>query len=106
MIAPVHYYEEEKCLLDVFAEHCLKATPDPEFISNLYVFDMTLCPHPNGHWLASTSYITEIFTEIFDAINSSSRVPELLVWMQSQVCPTIIVLFILNDVHCTSIETP
>jgi hypothetical protein len=101
MIAP-----EERYLQAVFPEQCLKATPDLEFISNLYVFDMSLCLYRSRLLLGPTSYITQIFTEIFDAINSGSRIPELLVWMQSQVCPTIIVLFILNDFHCTSIETP
>jgi hypothetical protein len=95
-------YLEKGSLLEVFPEQCLKATPDPEFLSNLYGFDMSLCPHGGR----CTSDITQIFTEKFDAINSASRVPELLVWMQSQVCPTIIVLFIFNDFHCTSIETP
>jgi hypothetical protein len=102
VIALVHL--EKQSLQAVFPEQCLKATPDPEFLSNLYGFDMSLCPHRPS--LARTSHITQIFTEKFDAINSASRVPELLVWMQSQVCPTIIVLFILNDFHCTSIETP
>ena len=101
MIAPVHNKEP---LQAVFAEQCLKATPDPDFLSNLYGFDMSLCPHQPS--LACTSHITQIFTEKFDAINSASRVPELLIWMQSQVCPSLIVLFILNNFHCTSIETP
>ena len=72
-------------LQEVFPEQCLKATPDPEFLLNLYGFDMSLCPRGV---LASTSHITQIFTEKFDAINSASRVPELLIWMQSLVCPT------------------
>ena len=96
-------YEDKQSFLAVFPEHCLKATPDPEFLSNLYDFDMSLCP--NGV-MTSLSSNTQIFTEKFDAINSSSRVPELLVWMKTQVCPTIIVLLILNDFHCTCIETP
>ena len=100
MIAPS--YVDKQLFLAVFPEHCLKATPDPEFLSNLYGFDMSLCPNRG---LVSSS-LTEMFTEKFDAINSSSRMPELLVWMKSQVCPTIIVLLILNDFHCTSIETP
>jgi hypothetical protein len=81
---------EKQSLKAIFPEQCLKATPDPEFLSNLYDFDMSLCPHRPS--LARTSHITQIFTEIFDAINSSSRVPELLVWMQSQVCLIIIVM--------------
>ena len=102
MIAPVH---NKQYLQELFPEQCLKATPDLEFLSKLYGFDMSLCPHQPS--LACTSHITQIFTERFDAINSASRVPELLIWMQSQVCPTTIVLFILNfnDFHCTSIET-
>ena len=94
--------DDKQSLLEVFPEQCLKATPDPEFLSNLYDFDMSLCPHRG---LSSYSP-TIIFRENFDAINSPSRVPELLVWMKSQVCPTIIDLLILNDFHCTSIETP
>ena len=101
MIALMLY--EKQSLQAVFPEQCLKVTPDPEFLSNLYHFDMSLCPHRPT--LARTSHITKIFTETFDAINSTSRVPELLVWMQSQVCLSIIVLLILNDFHCTSIET-
>ena len=94
---------DKQSFLAVFPEQCLKATPDPEFLSNLYGFDMSLCP--NG---ASRPYVFDIFTEKFDAINSSSRMPELLVWMTTQVCPTIIVtvLLILIDFYCTSIETP
>jgi hypothetical protein len=102
MIALVDF--EKQYLQAVFPEQCLKATPDPEFLSNLYGFDMSLCPHRPS--LARTSHITQIFMETFDAINSSSRVPELLIWMQSQVCLSITVLFILNDFHCTSLETP
>ena len=97
-----------EALRTVLPEQCLKATPDPEFLSNLYGFDMiwTLCPHINI--LTNTSPITEIYKEIFDAINSTSRVPELFVWMKSQVCPTIIMilLFISNDFYSTSVETP
>ena len=98
-------YEDREPCLAAFPEQCLKATPDPEFLSNLYGFDMSLCP--NGRSERSSS-ITELFTEKFDAINSSSRMPELLVWMTTQVCPTIIVtvLLILIDFYCTSIETP
>jgi hypothetical protein len=95
---------EKQSLQAVFPEQCLKVTPDPEFISNLYDFDMSLCPHRPS--LARTSHITQIFTEAFDAINSTSRVPELLVWMQSHVRLFIILLLILNVFHCTSIETP
>ena len=97
---------EEQAFLEVFPGQCLKSTPDPEFLSNLYGFNMSLCLLPSKQSLASTSYITEIFTQKFDAVNSASRVPELLVWMKSQVCPTIIVPFIFNDFHYTSIETP
>ena len=88
----------------VFPEQCLKATPDPEFLSNLYGFDMTLCPHGDLAYLTS---ITKVYTERFDAINSTSRVPELFVWMTNQVCLTVImiVLFILNDFYCTCLET-
>ena len=91
-------------LMAVFPEHCLKATPNRKFLSYLYGFDMSLCPHRPS--LARPRYIIEIFTEIFDAVNSASRVPKLLVWMQSQVCLIIIVLFILKDVHGTFTETP
>ena len=100
-------YKKESILRAVFPEQCLKATPDPEFLSNLYGFDMSLCPHVEIS--ASTPSLTEVFQKKFDAINSSSRVPELFVWMASQVCPTIImiVLFILNDFYdCISVETP
>ena len=99
-------YSEKQSLRAVFPEQCLKATPDLELICNLYGFDMSLCPHLM--WLAGTSHIAHIVKETFDAINSTSRVPELIVWMQSQVCLSIIVLFILNDFHwhhCTFIET-
>ena len=75
---------QKQSLQMVFPEQCLKATPDPEFLSNLYGFDMSLCPHHSS--LARSSVITIIFTQTFDAINSSSRVPELIIWMQSQVC--------------------
>ena len=101
-------YEDKQSFLAVFPERCLKATPDPEFLSNLYGFDMSLCPHRT--FFQNTPPATEVFKEIFDAINSTSRVPELIVWMTSQVCPTtgiiMIVLFILNDFCCTSVETP
>ena len=104
MIDLMHY--EKRSLQAVFPEQCLKATPDPEFLSNLYGFDiMSLCPHQAlqaGH----TSRITQNFKEVFDAVNSISRVPELIVWMQSHVRLSIIVVFILNDFHCTIIETP
>jgi len=78
---------DEKHLLAVFPEQCLKATPDPEFLLNLYDFDMSLCPHQSS---ARTLNITAPF-------NLSSRVPELLVWMQHQVCQTLVILFILTD---------
>ena len=134
MIALAH--SEKQAFLEVFPEQFLKLTPDPEFLSNLYGFDMSLCLLPSRqrseNYISEifrkifvfnsesralcllpskklslhASYITEIFTENFDAINSASRVPELIVWMQSQVCPTIIVPFILNDFHYTCIETP
>ena len=98
-------YVDKQCFRAVFPEHCLKTTPDPEFLSNLYGFDMSLCP--NREFTDKLElYVTEYFMENFDAINSSSRMPELLVWMKSQVCPTIIVLLILNEFHRTSIETP
>ena len=105
MIAPVPH-GVMRSLQEVFPEHCLKATPDPQFLSNLYGFDMSLCPHQPS--LARTSHVTEIFKETFDAINSTSRVPELLVWMKSQVCSMShhCLLFILNDFYSTSIETP
>ena len=92
----IAFSSHEKCfLLTMFPEHCLKATPDSEFLSNLYGFDMSLCPY---HSLAAYPSMTKIFKEKLDVINSSSRMPELFVWMKSQVCPTIIiVLLILND---------
>ena len=102
MIALGH--DQKQSLQALFPEKCLKATPDPEFLSNLYGFDMSLCPHLPS-W-ATTLHVTTAFKETFDAINSISRVPELLIWMQSQVCLSIIVLLILSDFHCTSIETP
>jgi hypothetical protein len=98
MIALV--YLEKQALQEEFPQRCLKATPDPEFLSNLYDFDMSTCPHPL--WMTSTSHITQIFTEKLDSVNSSSRVPELLVWMQGQVCSTIVILFAFID---TCIET-
>ena len=80
---------ENQSLRSVFPEQCLKATPDPEFLSNLYDFDMSwplsIRPYHGG-----PTCITHIFKETFDAINSTSRVPELLVWMQRQVCLPII----------------
>ena len=96
---------EKRAFEAVFPEQCLKSTPDPEFLSNLYGLDMSRCLLPIGlsESSARTSYITDIFTQKFDAINSASRVPELLVWMQSQVCPTIVVPY--NDFHYTSVET-
>ena len=102
-------HKKKSAFQAVFPEQCLKATPDPEFLSNLYCFDMSLCPHITFS-LYSPS-VTEVFKEIFDAINSTSRVPELIVWMTSQVCPTtcmiiMIVLFILDDFCCTSVEIP
>ena len=103
MIAFTHW--EKKAFLEVFPEQCLKSTPDPEFVSNLYGFDMSLLPSGQSITISFINY-TQMFTKYFDAINSANRVPELLVWMQSQVCPTIIVPFILNDFHYTSIETP
>ena len=96
---------EKRAFMEVFPVQCLKSTPDPEFLSNLYGLDMSLGLLPIGQ-LVSKHYIIEIFRNIFDVFNSASRVPELLVWMQSQVRPTIIVPFILNDFHYTSIETP
>ena len=102
-------YENVAALQVVFPAQCLKATPDPEFLSNLYGLDMSLCPHLDFSTSTdSTPSITEVFKEIFDAINSTSRVPELFVWMKSQVCPTIIMigLFILNNFYYTSVETP
>jgi hypothetical protein len=86
---------EKQSLQAVFPEQCLKVTPDPEFLSNLYDFDISMCPH--RPWVASTSHITQIFTEIFDSVNSSSRVPELLVWMQGQVCGAVVILFTFID---------
>ena len=74
---------EKKALEAVFPAHCLNATPDPGFLSNLYQFDMATCPHQPSR--ASTSHLTQISREMLDPINSSSRVPELLVWMQGQV---------------------
>ena len=99
------HFQMQSPLQAVLPELCLKATPDSEFISILYGFDMSLCPHWHRSPWAYIS-LTQTFTELFDAINSSSRVPELVIWMKSQVCLTIIVLFIFNDIHCTSIETP
>ena len=96
-------YFEKQSLQAVFPELCLKATTDAEFLHNLRDFNMSLCPHQPS--LARTSHITHIFKETFDAINSSSRVPELLVRMD-KVCLSIIVLFILNDFHCTSLYVP
>ena len=74
---------EKQALQAIFPKYCLKVTPDPEFLLNLYDFDMTTCPHRSR--MVNTSHITQIFTEILDPINSSSRVPELLVWMKGQV---------------------
>ena len=104
MIALVH--SEKQALLEILPEQCLKSSSDLEFLSNLYGFDMSLCLLPSKESSAHASHITEIVMEKLDAINSVSRVPELIVWMQSLVCPIIIVPFILNDFHYTSIETP
>ena len=95
MIALIHV--NKQFLQAVFPKQCLKATLDPEFLSNLYDFDMSLCPHQPS--LACTSHITQIFTETFDAINSSSRVPELLVWMQSQVRQIIVMYLVQVHFH-------
>ena len=89
MIALVDW--ELKSLQAVFPEQCLKATLDPMLLSNLYDFDMSLCPHDRYPPLGNSS---QLFTEVFDAINSHSRVPELLVWMQGQVCWIIIMYLI------------
>ena len=105
MIALVHSARKNRAFREVFPEQCLKSTPDLEFLSNLYGFDMSRCLLPNEE-CADDANIAEIFMEKLDAINSASMVPKLLVWMQSQVCPTIIVPFFLNDFHYTSIETP
>ena len=91
MIAPV--YLEMRSLQAVFLEQCLKATPDPEFLSNLYDFDMSMCPHRLLVVHMDFS-ITQIFTELFNPINSTSRVPELLIWMQGQVCRTIVMYLV------------
>jgi len=91
---------KKQTLQAVFPEHCLKATPDPEFLSNLYDFDMSMCP--NQPCMAITSPVPKIFMEFFDSINSRSRVPELLVWMQGQVCGIIVILSTFID---TPIET-
>ena len=96
MIALTHL--EKQAFLEVFPEQCLKSTPDPEFLSNLYGFDMSLCllPIKESVMLIPDSYnISETFKQKFDAINSTSRVPEMLVWMQSQVCDR------LSDDHCS-----
>jgi len=93
VIALVHF---EKCsLLAVFLEQCLKATPDTEFLSNLYDFDMFMCPH-RLLVVDMEVPVTQIFTELFNPINSTRRVPELLIWMQGQVgwiIPTYLVHF-------------
>jgi hypothetical protein len=93
VIALVHF--EKRSILAVFLEQCLKATPDPEFLSNLYDFDMSMCPH--RLLVVDMDFsITRIFTEFFNPINSTSRIPELLIWMQGQVrriIPTYLVHF-------------
>ena len=43
MIALGHF--EKKFLKVVLLEKCLKATPDPEFLSNLYDFDVSIYLH-------------------------------------------------------------
>ena len=91
---------EKQSLKVVFSEQCLKATPDPEFLSNLYDFDISMCPHQQS--VGATSHVAQIYTELFDSINSRNRVPELLVWMQGQVCRIIAILFTFID---ASIET-
>ena len=107
MIGPDLYEMPLKFLLEILPEQCVKATPDPEFLSNLYDFDFSLCLHHNHRRTDTRSpHIAEFFKETFEVINSTSRIPELLIWMKSQVCPTVIVLFILNDFHCSFIETP
>jgi len=84
-------HSENQSLQAVFPEQCLRVTPDPEFLSNLYDFDISMCPH--RPWQVHTSRITLIFMAIFDARWASSRVPALFVWMQAQVRQTIITLF-------------
>ena len=92
-------YSQKKSLWAAFPEHCLKATPDPEFLSNLYDCDISMCPHRP---VIRISHVTQIFMEFFDPIHSSSRVPELFVWMQGQVCRIIVISSSFID---TSIET-
>jgi hypothetical protein len=95
MIALVHL--EKQSLQAVFPEQCLKATSDLELLSNVYDFDISMCPHQP--WVAKTSHVTQIFTELFDSVNSRSRVPELLVWMQGQVRRIVIILFTFIDTY-------
>ena len=88
---------EKQVLHEELPERCLKATPDPEFLSNLYDFDI-VSARPHRPWQVDTSHINQIFTQILDPMNSSSWVPELLVWMQGQVCQTIVILFTFVDI--------
>ena len=83
---------ERHSLQAVFPQQCLKATPDPEFLLNLYDFDISMCPH--RPWMTRTTRITQIFTETLDPIHSSSSVPELLVWMQGQVRRIVVVYLV------------
>jgi hypothetical protein len=63
MIALVHL--EKQSLQAVFPEQCLKATPDLEFLSNLYDFDVSMCLHRPR--VVNTSHITQIFMETLDS---------------------------------------
>ena len=100
---PGHYQMPRGFLQEILPEHCFKATPDPEFLSNLYSFDISFCLRRNdaSTYPARSSDIAEFFKETFEVINSTRRIPELLIWMKSQVCPTVIVLSIFNDFHCS-----
>jgi len=61
---------EKHSLQEGFPGHCLKATPDCEFLSNLYDCDISMCPHKT--WVAMTRRIPQIFMELLGSIPSSN----------------------------------
>ena len=91
---------EKLSLREAFPEYCLKATPDPEFLLNVYDFDISMCSH--RVWVKISFLITDFFMDLFDSTNSRSWVPELFVWMQGRVRRIIVILFTFIN---TSIET-
>jgi hypothetical protein len=77
----------DRCLPDIkllylgeeIAYHCIKSTPTPDFLLKLGGFDMSLLPFQVGN--------SEDLLLILDAVHSSSRIPEFLVWLHRKVSP-------------------